>query len=195
VPELDYCATASRAVTSQTNVLGRWCIAASLLLVAASARGADRHPTPSIPWVLTQGIPSPQVAFGSGDAIFGLRWQVTPFLYSWGIHRSAPRRWRLFIVEPSMRLSGSFEIFGGPEWLRAERWFGRAGVRSYFPIAQRGEALAISLGTSAWSDGREVGPSFEVGTHVLFGLLAVLATYSAELPRAEWTLTLQVRVL
>jgi hypothetical protein len=164
-------------------------------MVVASARAADRHPTPSIPWVLTQAIPSPQVAFGSGEAIFGLRWQVTPFLYSWGIHRNAPRRWRAFVVEPSMRLSGSFEIYGGPEWLRGERWFGRGGVRSYFPIAQRGEALAFSLGTSAWSDGKTLGPSLEVGAHVLFGFFALLATHSARLPRAEWTITLQVRVL
>ena len=182
-------------MTSQSTVLARWCLAASAFLAVARAHGADRHPTPSIPWVLTQAIPSPQVAFGAGDAIFGLRWQVTPFLYSWGIHRSAPRKWRMFVVEPSMRFSGSFEIFGGPEWLRGERWFGRVGVRSYFPIAQRGEALALSLGTSAWSDGRSVGPSFEVGTHVLYGLLGLLATYSADLPRANWTITLQVRVL
>jgi hypothetical protein len=163
--------------------------------VAASSSAADRHPTPSIPWIVAQGIPSPQLAFGSGRAVFGVRFQLTPFLYSWGVHRNAPRRWRMFVVEPSMRLSGSFELFGGPEWFRNEGWFARVGVRSYFPIAEKGEALAISLGTSAWMDGRHAGPSLEVGAHVLFGFLAILITHSPRVSYGEWIATLQVRVL
>lgn len=166
-----------------------------MLTVAASSSAADRHPTPSIPWVLAQAIPSPEVAVGSGRAVFGLRWQLTPFLYSWGIHRSAPRKWRAFVVESSMRHSGSFELFGGPEWLRGEGWFGRAGARSYFPVVDRGEALAISIGTSAWTDGRRLGPSVEVGAHLLFGLFGLMLTHSPGLTRAEWIGTLQVRIL
>jgi len=163
--------------------------------VAASSFAADHHPTPSIPWIVAQTIPSPEIAFGGGHAIFGLRWQVTPFLYSWGIHRQAPRRWRAFVVEPSMRHSGSFEIFGGPEWLRGERWFGRVGARSYFPVVDRGEALNISIGASAWFDRHHVGPSVELGAHFLFGLFALMLTHSQDLPRANWIATLQVRVL
>jgi len=172
-----------------------WIAFALVSTVAASGSAADRHPTPSIPWIIAQALPSPEVAFGSGRAIAGLRWQLTPFLYSWGIHRRAPRRWRSFVVESSMRHTGSVELFIGPEWLRNERWFGRAGVRSYFPIADRGEALAISIGTSAWSDGRRGGPSLELGAHVLYGFLALMITHSPGLPRAEWIGTLQVRVL
>jgi len=195
VPEIVRVATLQPRRTSQRRVRVAGAAVISLLTVAASAAGADHHPTPSIPWIITQAIPSPEVGFGSGRAVFGLRWQLTPFLYSWGVHRRAPRRFRTFVVEPPMRLSGSFELFGGPEWLRGERWFGRAGARSYFPVADRGEALAISMGMSAWSDGRSVGPSLEVGAHVLFGLFAALITHSPGLHRAEWTATLQVRVL
>jgi hypothetical protein len=162
--------------------------------VASSAVGADRHPAPTIPWTLAQVVPSPQVAFGNGAA-FGLRWQLTPFLYSWGIHRSAPRKWRSFIVEPPMRHSGSFELFGGPEWLNGVGWFGRAGARSYFPVVDRGEALAISIGTSAWTNGHSGGPSLEIGAHVLFGVFAVLLTQSPRFREGEWIATLQVRVL
>lgn len=151
----------------------------------------DHHPSPSIAWVVTQAIPSPELA----GRTFGLRWQITPFLWSWGIHRNAPRRWRAFIAEPAMRHSGSFEIYGTPEWLADRRFIGRAGVRSYFPIAQRGEALSISVGIGAWWDRPHVGPSMEIGAYTLFGFLGLHATHSSQLARAEWTFTLQVRVL
>jgi hypothetical protein len=150
----------------------------------------DHHPTPSIAWVVTQGLPSPELAGRS----FGLRWQITPFLYSWGIHRSAPRRWRAFIVEPSMRHSGSFELYGSPEWISDRRFIGRAGVRGYFPIAQKGEALSISIGTGIWWDRPTYGDSIDVGVYTLFGVLGLQATHSPRLARAEWTFTLQVRV-
>jgi hypothetical protein len=162
--------------------------------VASSAAAADRHPAPTIPWTLAQAVPSPQVAFDHGAA-FGLRWQLTPFLYSWGIHRNAPRKWRSFVVEPPMRFSGSFELFGGPEWLNGVGWFARGGARSYFPIVDRGEALAVSIGTSVWTNFHRGGPSIELGAHVLFGLLGVLVTHSPQFDRGEWIATLQVRVL
>ncbi len=141
--------------------------------------------------MVAQALPSPEHTGRS----FGLRWQLTPFLHSWGIHRSAPRRWRAFVVEPPMRHSGSFELYVSPEWLRDRGWLGRAGVRSYFPIVDRGEALSISIGTSAWFDRGRVGPSLELGAYTLFGVLGLQLTHSPGLARAEWTGTLQVRVL
>lgn len=181
--------------TSHGNVRAAFAGFALVTAAATSSVAADRHPTPSIAWTLTQAVPSPELAFGDGRARFGLRWQLTPFLYSWGIHRSAPRKWRSFVVEPSMRHSGSFELFGSPEWLRDFGWFARAGARSYFPIVDRGETLALSIGTSAWTNGRRAGPSLEIGAHVLFGLFAVLVTHSPQFNEAEWIATLQVRVL
>jgi hypothetical protein len=166
-------------------------VAVLLLTLASSASASDRHPHPSIPWIVTQAIPSPEHTGRS----FGLRWQVTPFLWSWGIHRNAPRRWRAFVIEPSMRHSGSFEIYASPEWLRDRGFFGRAGLRSYFPVAERGEALSISIGTNAWYDHGRVGPSVELGAYTLYGFLGVLLTHSPQLVNATWTVTLQVRVL
>lgn len=151
----------------------------------------DHHPSPSIAWIVAQAVPSPELA----GRTFGLRWQVTPFLYSFGIHREAPRRWRAFIVEPSMRYSGSIEIYGTPEWLADRRLIGRAGVRSYFPISERGEALSISIGVGAWWDRPHVGQSIDVGVYTLFGILGLMATHSPDLERAGWTVTLQVRPL
>lgn len=168
----------------------------ALILLASLGFGtravaADHHPYPSFPWIAAQAVPSPEHTGRS----FGLRWQVTPFLYSWGIHRNAPRRWRAFVVEPSMRHSGSIEVFGSPEWLRDRGWLGRAGVRSYFPISDRGEAFSISIGTHAWFDQGKVGSAVELGGYVLFGLFGLQLTHSPQLSRAEWTVTLQVRVL
>lgn len=181
--------------TSHAGVRAAFVGFALITSVASTSAGADRHPPPSLAWILTQAVPSPEVAFGADRRPFGLRWQLTPFLYSWGIHRSAPRKWRAFVVEPPMRHTGSFELFGSPEWINGVGWFARAGARSYFPVLDRGEALALSIGTSAWTDARRIGPSLEVGAHVLFGLFALLVTHSPGLREAEWIGTLQVRVL
>ncbi|MBI2392189.1 MAG: hypothetical protein HYV09_21555 [Deltaproteobacteria bacterium] len=173
-------------------------LAAVVLVTACAlpARAADHHPTPTIPWIVAQGIPSPGVAGDREGRTLSLRWQVTPLLWSWGIHRRASRRFRLFVVEHSMRGSGSFEVWIGPEWLRDEpRWLARGGLRSHFPVAQRGEALSMSIGTGAWTDGRSSGPVLEFGAYVLFGLFGVQVSHAPGLARAEWTVTFSVRVL
>ena len=170
-------------------------LALVLILAATRARADDHHPAPSIPWILAQAVPSPQIAFTRGSSTFGLRWQVTPYLYSWGVHHNAPRRFRLFVVEPSMRHAGSFEFFGGPEWFADRRWLGRAGARSYFPIVDRGEALAMSIATSVWTSKHRFGPSLELGVHFLFGMLGVTLAHSPTLERAEWIATVHVRLM
>src|SRR5690349_21741442 len=38
-------------------------------------------------WLVTQLLPSPEIAAGVDGAAFGLRWQVVPLLYSFGIDR------------------------------------------------------------------------------------------------------------
>src|SRR5262245_59756484 len=58
----------------------------------ASEHAAPRRPTATppgttltFPWLVTQLLPSPELAVGDDGAAFGLRWQIVPFLYSFGI--------------------------------------------------------------------------------------------------------------
>jgi hypothetical protein len=102
-----------------------------------------REPAPSLSldWALWQLLPSPGLAFGGDGPRFGLRWQVTPLLYSSALDpRLSP--WRSLIVEPLVRRSGSLELFLSPDYLAldggaAARLGGRAGLRVYFGLIQR----------------------------------------------------------
>jgi hypothetical protein len=153
---------------------------------------------PTVPWALVQLVPSPEIAAGDGAAHFGLRWQVTPLLYSFGIHRGLSP-WRSLIVEPLVRQSGSIEAYLSPEYVGAggnfgEHWLLRPGVRTYFPLAQHGDNLSFSLGGSAfWFRGRW-GGSVEGGLYAFFGILGLQLTYSPgpDLP-VTWITTLRVR--
>lgn len=166
------------------------------LLCLSSAHAESKHPAPTVPWAITQLVPSPGAAWDSNGHGLSLRWQLTPFLYSWGVHRNAPLKVRFFVVEPSYRNTGSFETFVSPEWLRdGHRFALRAGLRTYLPVAQRGEALSLSLGSGIWQQGREVGPMLEAGAYVLFGVLGGQLSYAPGLAHAEWTATLVWRVL
>ncbi len=176
-------------------------IAALLLgtvVLLVSAR-ADAHPVPTIPWILVQTVPSPELAFArEGARSFGMRWQVTPFLWSFGIHRRAPARTRFFVVEPPMRHAGSYELFFAPEWLAPGadgRFVAHAGLRGWFPIADRGESLAATITTGAYRDGSQVGPELALGLHVLYGTLGVELAHAPRLRGAEWIFALKVRVL
>lgn len=176
------------------RLFGATVLAASL--AGGAARAESRHPVPTVPWVITQAIPSPGHAWDRDGHSLSLRWQITPFLYSWGVHRRAPLHYRLFVVEPSFRNTGSIETWIGPEWLRdGHRYVTRGGVRSYFPVAGIGDALSISIGTGVWVHGRDVGPVIEVGAYVLFGVLGLQLSHAPGLEHAEWTATLSWRVL
>ena len=53
---------------------------------------AEVRPYPSLAWTVLQLVPSPEVAVGRADhdktrATFGLRWQLTPLVWSWGTNR------------------------------------------------------------------------------------------------------------
>jgi hypothetical protein len=86
----------------------RWAIGLALLAAkgahASASTPRDRHPIPTLPWLIPQLIPSPELGFGalkgaSNDAHFGMRWQLTPVLYSFGMYRKLSP-WRFFVVEP-----------------------------------------------------------------------------------------------
>jgi hypothetical protein len=143
---------------------------------------------PSLAWFIVQLIPSPEVAVGrvhtpdaSTEAAFGLRWQVTPLLWSWGANRHASR-WRTFVVDPLARHSGSLELTGTVEYFfgNVDRAIVRPGLRGYFPLVQRGEYLSMSLGTSTYAYDAKMRVAYDVGAYVLWGLFGVQATIAPE---------------
>lgn len=172
----------------------------ALVSAAPSAWAGEREPPlepavhPTLAWAAFQLVPSPEVAAGDGGARFGMRWQITPVLYSWGIHRGLSP-WRVAVVEPNVRQSGSIELFTGPEVLTATAagWGLRSGVRSYFPLIEHGEYLSVSLGASHLLLGDRSTVAGEVGAYVLFGGLGAQITLSPSGGPASFVATLRVR--
>jgi hypothetical protein len=140
---------------------------------------------PTLAWVGAQLLPSPEVGGGRvrRDGVdttalaFGLRWQLTPLLFSWGTNRRVAR-WRTFVVDPIARNSGSLELDTSFEYLfgHIDRMLVRPGVRATFPLAHRGEYLSASLGTSVYRYEGTPRVAYDVGAYVLFGLFGVQLT-------------------
>lgn len=149
---------------------------AAVTLGAPRAEAAEEGPTPrpSLLWLALQAVPSPEVAAGRDGAAFGLRWQVTPILWSFGLHRSL-WRWRSFVVEPLTRQSGSvaLDVCGEYLWGFADRFLVRPGVHATFPILERGEYLSLSIGTSTFRYDDTWRAAFDGGIYALYGLLGV----------------------
>jgi hypothetical protein len=177
-----------RSTSSLVSVV----VAAAVLASPAVARAADALPAapkptepavaPNLAWLATQFIPSPEVAAGAGHAHFGLRWQVTPLLYSWGINRKLSP-WRVLVAEPLSRQSGSIEAYLSPEFIdvdgdATDKWLLRPGVRAYFPVVQRGEYVSVSVGSSYQHLQNRGSAAFEGGVYVLYGLFGVQVTYA-----------------
>jgi hypothetical protein len=151
-------------------------------------------------WLLTQLIPSPQVAIGEDPATretkaaFGLRWQLTPVLWSWGVHRRLSG-WRFFVVDPLARMSGSlafestFEYIGG----HVDRALARPGVKATFPLLHRGEYLAFSMGTSVYTYDSNQYVAHDVGLYVLWGSLGLVGTYAPKHDLMSTLVTLRIR--
>ncbi len=150
---------------------------------AAADEGGAAEPSVhvTLPWVATQLVPSPELAMGNGGARFGLRWQVTPLLFSWGIHHGLSP-WRWLVAEPYVRQSGSLEIYVSPEFFATgsfgESWALRTGVRSYFPLVEHGEYLSVSIGSSHLLIAGRSFAAGELGAYVLFGVLGAQLTLS-----------------
>jgi hypothetical protein len=179
-----------------------WTRRAVGLAVAAAtcAQPARVHagPEPGVAWFATQLVPSPSWGGDRRERSFGLRWQLTPVLWSWGIHHRAPSRTRFFVVEPSYRHTGAIELAVEPEW-RARTaggpFLARAGVRAYFPIFERGEGLSVSTAALYAVDRDGLAPGVAVGLHALFGLIGIELAHAPGLAAAEWSITAKVRVL
>jgi hypothetical protein len=173
-----------------------WIFAA--LAVPAVARASaehpyDRHPPPTLAWMLTQLVPSPELGLGGQAPAVGMRWQLTPLLYSFGMYRKLSP-WRAFVVEPLTRQSGSLELFASPEYFAAPRaeWVLRAGVHATFPLLERGEKLALTIGGGGVF-GAETSAEIEAGVSVLFGAVGLFVAYAPRLSVAPLTVMLRLR--
>jgi hypothetical protein len=171
---------------SRRSLRSTWLLAAVLSALDARASDAPRPVEPDVqitwPWLVTQLLPSPELAYGAGLARFGSRWQATPLLFSWGIHRGLSP-WRFFIAEPYVRQSGSIELYVSPEYFFygssfADGWVARFGTRAYFPLVEHGEYLSVSVGASSFAFAGNAGAAFEAGAYVLFGVVGVQLTMS-----------------
>jgi hypothetical protein len=146
-------------------------------------------------WGLAQLIPSPLYVASSNRVGGGVRWQITPLVYSFGV---AARPVRAFIIEPVARHTGAVELYGSPEWAccapgDATSFIARAGVRLYLPLIGRGEALTGSVGGSYYRAGDGDGPSVEVGVYALFASLGLTVTVSPRLTGREVITALHLR--
>lgn len=160
-------------------------------------RARDPDVAPSFEWALMQLVPSPELGLGDDGALFGLRWQLTPVLYSWATD-SRVGRWRWFVAEPIVRHSGSIELFASPEYLAVDggpgaRFGARVGLRGYWGLIGRGDQLSVSAGGALHQFGDERGVSYEAGAYVLFGALGLVLTYSPGFEQATWVTTLRLR--
>jgi len=148
-------------------------------------------------WLLVQLVPSPEIVHGDDVTRFGMRWQVTPVLYSFGVNRRVSP-WRAFIVEPFVRQSGSIEVFVGPEYIPyghsvwdSVLW--RAGARVYLPVLEYGDYLSVSLGASYFSFAGDPGAAYELGVYGLFGIFGAQLTWSPSGGPATTIATLRLR--
>ncbi|MES1178043.1 MAG: hypothetical protein ABUL62_27215 [Myxococcales bacterium] len=187
--------------------------AASFLALLCSARElhadetpvapSERTPTPraSSPyaagaeWAVAQLIPSPLLVVGKRHVGGGLRWQLTPLSYSFGI---AERPVRSFFVSPIARHSGSVELHVSPEWAccapgDASSWLVRAGLRLYLPLIEHGEQLSWSLGAAYYRAAGDNGASADLGLLTFNGVLGLNLTVSPWLARREVITALTLR--
>lgn len=146
-------------------------------------------------WSVAQLVPSPLLVLGKQHVGLGLRWQVTPLLYSFGI---AERPLRAFLVSPIARHSGSVEFHASPEWACCDRagsgWLLRGGLRLYLPLLEYGERLSWSLGSSYYRTATGHGGfAADLGFYTLFGVLGLNLTLSPALARRELVAALNVR--
>ena len=54
----------------------------------------------------------------------------------------------------------------------------RPGLRAYFPLVQRGDNLAASIGTSFQQFQGKSSAAFEAGAYVLYGIFGVQLSYT-----------------
>jgi hypothetical protein len=171
--------------------------------LAAAPPPSEIRPSPLEPspllgvgiWVATQLVPSPLLVVGDGHVGGGMRWQVTPLLYSFGIAEGPVRA---FFVAPIARHSGSVELHASPEWAccapgDGSSWLVRAGARLYLPLLERGEKLSWSLGGSYYRASGGGGAAADLGLYTFNGIIGLNVTVSPWLTQREVITTLAIR--
>jgi hypothetical protein len=171
------------------------CVLFALCACPREARAFDTEPAPpsgdvrqpmyqpTLGWLAAQLLPSPEIAGGSQGAAWGLKWQLTPVAYSWGVYRKISP-WRFGVVDPAARQSGSVELYVAPEYVyfpshsaspgwKGDELFLRHGSRAYFPLLERGEFLSTSLGASVYDFGGSWAVAYEAGLYGIGGLFGV----------------------
>ncbi len=172
----------------------------ALLTFSPSARAFDtelppptadvRQPMyqPTLGWFAAQLLPSPEIAGGSQGAAWGLKWQLTPVAYSWGVYRKISP-WRFGVVDPTARQSGSVELYVSPEYVyfpthsgtpswKGDELFLRYGGRAYFPLWERGEFLSTSIGASVYEFNGSWATAYEAGVYGVGGLVGLQVNVS-----------------
>ncbi|HEX7480126.1 MAG TPA: hypothetical protein VF331_20170 [Polyangiales bacterium] len=176
-------------------------LAAAVVTSTGHARAQERKSAP-LPvlspaaaaafWVAAQLVPSPLLVAGSAGLGAGMRWQLTPLVYSFGVEA---RPLRAFVIEPVARHSGAIELFVSPEWAccaahERSSWLARAGARIYVPLLLSGESLSGSLGGSYYLADHEHGGSVELGLYTLSSIVGLTVTVSPTLEGREVTTAL-----
>lgn len=146
-------------------------------------------------WGLMQLVPSPLYVASSERVGGGVRWQITPLVYSFGV---AAGPVRAFVIEPVARHTGAIELYVSPEWAccapgDVTSFIVRGGARLYVPLMGRGEPLTGSLGGSYYRAGDGDGPSVEVGIYALFASVGLTVTVSPLLQGREVITALHLR--
>ena len=170
-------------------------------LAHAQKTEAEGPPRTIAPWVgavlwgVAQLVPSPVLVTGSEGFRGGMRWQLTPFVFAFGLQT---HRLRSFWVPPSARAAGAIEIFVSPAWLCCApndrtSWMLSSGGRVYFPLEGRGENLAGSLGVSYYSASPEGGVAFELAVYALSSIVGLSVTVAPWLTAREVSTALTIR--
>jgi len=147
-------------------------------------------------WAAAQLVPSPLLVIGKEHVGGGVRWQVTPLLYSFGI---AERPWRTLLVSPIARHSGSIELHVSPEWAccapdERSSWLVRAGLRLYLPLLEHGEKLSWSVGGAYYRAAASGGASADLGLYTFNGAFGLNVCVSPWLTRREVITALTIRL-
>jgi hypothetical protein len=194
---------AKRSAAFGSSATRRWGAGLLVLGLACPVAADDAAPAATTlspilaagAWAVAQLIPSPALVIGENHVGGGLRWQLTPLLFSFGI---AARPLRSFVVSPIARHSGSVELHVSPEWACCaassdHSWLARAGLRVYLPWLEHGEVLSWSIGASGYYAADGIGPAGDLGIYTLFGVIGLTVTISPLLFQREVITALNIR--
>jgi len=126
---------------------------------------------------------------------FGLEWEFTPLLYSFGMNNQISP-WYSFIVEPTARFTGSIEVVGAGQLFTTKMgrsYFSFSGhVMGTIPLIERGEHLTLNLGIGAYRITDRTRIFRVAGVSTLFGIVHLNFKH-ADHP-TTWITSLEFRI-